>query len=409
MLAEASTVVDASLHYETTLRNLVGLVVPEHAALCFVDLLDDAGVVQRVAVAHADPAKQALTEELRAYPSHRTRYITRDAIDSREPVLVANATVEWIREQTGDEEHATLLRNLGVVSYLVVPLIARGNVLGALALCADDPARGYASEDLPLAAELARRAALAVDNARLYRAAQRAARARDEVLGVVSHDLRNPLSAISMCAAMLLEDPQVDEDHMRELAGSIRDSATWAHRMIQDLLDVASIEAGHLALERAMEDPVILIADAALMLEPAATQRGVRLVLDLPEQLPPVDVDAYRIRQVLANLIGNAIKFTARHGEVRLRADVDSKAAAVWIAVTDTGVGIPPDALPHVFDRFWHARRQAEARGTGLGLWITKEIVEAHDGRVRVESEPGRGSTFTFTLPVARGSAEKAH
>jgi signal transduction histidine kinase len=177
--------------------------------------------------------------------------------------------------------------------------------------------------------------------------------------------------------------------------------------MIQDLLDVASIEAGHLALERKTEDPVILIADTALMLEPAATQRGVRLVLDLPEQLPLVDVDADRIRQVLANLIGNAIKFTARDGEVRLRAGADSAAAVVWIAVTDTGVGIPPDALPHVFDRFWHARRQAEARGTGLGLWITKEIVEAHDGRVRVESEPGRGSTFAFTLPVAPDRAEK--
>lgn len=406
-LAEASTVLDASLDYETTLGNLVGLEVPEHAALCFVDLLDDTGTVQRVAVATADPGKRALTEELRSYPSHRTRYITRETIESREPVLVVNATAAWIRKQTEDEEHVTLLRGLGVVSYLVVPLIARGNVLGALALCADDPARSYGPADLPLAAELARRAALAVDNAQLYRAAQRAARARDEALGIVSHDLRNPLSAISMCAAMLFEDRNIGEARVRDLTASIRDSAAWAHRTIQDLLDVASIEAGHLALERKPEDAVILIADVALMLEPAATQRGVRLALDLPERLPLVDVDADRSRQVLANLLGNAIKFTARDGEARLHAGADP--AGVWIAVTDTGVGIPADALPHVFDRFWHTRRQAEVRGTGLGLWITKEIVEAHGGHVRVESEPGRGSTFTFTLPVASGRAEQGH
>lgn len=397
-LAEASAVLDSSLDFEATLRSLVGLLVPGYADMCVVDLVTGRGVVQRVEVAHADPTRRELADRLRAYPDAHSWYITRDAIRTGKPVLVAEVTDAPWRAHTEDAEHAELLRALGISSYVAVPLVARGHVLGALALCQGDAAQPYGPADLAFAVAFARAAALAVDNARLYRMEQRAVQARDEVLGVVTHDLRNPLSVLSMCASSLLEGQHGAETAVRETAETIRDAAAWALRLIQDLLDVAMIEAGHLALERRPQDAVILISKAAVMFERMAEERSLRLVLDVPDQLPQVEADGERVLQVLSNLIGNALKFTPAGGEIRLGAEAGE--GQVRISVADTGTGIPAEQLLHVFDRYWHARRGASVRGTGLGLAIAKGIVEAHGGRLEVKSEPGRGSAFSFTLRV---------
>ena len=232
-------------------------------------------------------------------------------------------------------------------------------------------------------------------------AAESALRMRDDVLAVVSHDLRNPLSVINMCVASLVEKVPADDEAVRHLLTTIDSSADWMNRLIEDLLDVARLDAGRLSLERESRDLVRVIAEATVMLEPLIAEKSLALREELPDALPRVSIDSRRIVQVLENLISNAVKHTAPGGEIRIRAE--SANGEIRVAVRDTGSGIPAEQLPHLFDRFWQARG-ARRGGAGLGLAIAKGIIEAHGGRIWVESELGTGSTFSFGLPVERGT-----
>jgi signal transduction histidine kinase len=248
---------------------------------------------------------------------------------------------------------------------------------------------------------------MAVHNARLYGEAQRATSARDEILGIVSHDLRNPLSAISMCASALEEEMPDAGESLRYMVSTIAESAGWMNRLIQDLLDMASVEAGRLSIDQSAVGIDDILTPLEKMFSPTAKNAGVHLVIGSEHSLPPVMADSERIIQVLANLLANALKFTPSEGEVVVHAQAcPDDPRLVYFTVRDSGCGIPPEQLPHVFDRFWQARRGASQRGTGLGLAISKGIVEAHGGTMDAESEVGRGSAFRFTLPVAPSSAE---
>jgi signal transduction histidine kinase len=282
---------------------------------------------------------------------------------------------------------------------LTLPLVARDRLLGALTLLATDPERRYGPEQQALAESMVKLAALAVDNAWLFQSARRVADARDEILGVVSHDLRNPLSAIGMCARVLLDSPPEDAAARRELLAAILESTGLMHRLIQDLLDVSMIESGHLTVNRQPESLERIIERVLAMLDQPALERDIAVSVNLEPSLPRVDVDGARIVQVLANLVANAVKFTESGGRVSVGARREGE--FVVVEVTDTGVGIPADHLPHIFDRYWHARRTARTAGTGLGLAIARGIVDAHGGQLWVESEVGKGSTFSFTVPVS--------
>ncbi|HEU4643109.1 MAG TPA: ATP-binding protein [Gemmatimonadaceae bacterium] len=391
-LSRASLLLDASLDYEVTLRAFADLVVPELATLVIVDVLEEDGSAHRVC------AKHACTEEIadlfmRLPVGAEDLPITERALRGGPPELVADLAAS----PGGDSSAALALLAAG--SCLTVPLRARGRTLGAIALLTDRSRPSYTAEDMALAGELAERAALAIDNARLYRAAQRAIEVRDDVLGAVSHDLRNPLGAISMCATVLGAAPITPPARVRELADVIGEAVEGMYRLIGDLVDAASLEAGRLSLERRPEDLMTLVARAMEMLRGAARDGEVEMVIELPERLPPVLADAQRVLQVLWNLLGNAVKFTPAGGRVTTRAAVDG--GFVRVAVTDTGVGIPAEDLPRIFHRFWTRPRKGSAPSTGLGLAIARALVEAHGGRVWVESAVGRGSTFHFTLPVA--------
>ena len=175
------------------------------------------------------------------------------------------------------------------------------------------------------------------------------------------------------------------------------------NRMIEDLLDVATIDSGHLRIDRDEQQLPPLVDRVLEMTQGSARERGVSLMDDLPPSLPAVTVDPTRFVQVLANLVGNAVKFTEAGGKVTISAQ--DRGTEVVVAVADTGIGIPAEHLPHIFDRHWHARRTAPTLGTGLGLAIAKGIVEAHGGRIWVQSTEGTGSTFFFTVPVAKSAA----
>jgi PAS domain S-box-containing protein len=399
-LADASEILHSSLAVEETFDALLQMIVPELAICCAVDVLDAGGRVRRAHIVHGDPAMRAFAHRLESYPRQQGRYLTRRAIETGEAELVEHVTDDFLLSIAEDDDHLKLLRALGLSTLITVPLRAHGRVLGALVLARGAGSAPYTTADVVLAQALALRAASALDNARLYDQARRAVRARDDVLGVVSHDLRNPLGVITMCTTSLLAAGFADEARDRETMETIQRSAHWAQRLIQDLLDVSAIEAGGLSLTRRPEDPAILVTRAVLLNEELAAEREISLVAELPEALPRIDVDADRIVQALGNLIGNALKFTPYRGTVRVGAADEGD--RVRLFVSDSGPGIAIDDAPHVFDRFWSSRGSSRARGSGMGLAIVRGIAEAHGGRVWLEpQQPGSGATFSLALPVA--------
>ena len=237
------------------------------------------------------------------------------------------------------------------------------------------------------------------DNARLYEQAQKALRAREDLLGVVSHDLKNPLGVILLNLGLIEAAPGgEDRRHSHTQIERIKRSADHMNLLIEDLLDTATIDAGKLSLERQRVAVPLFVNDVIEAMQPLTQTKSLQLRADLPAGLPPIFADADRLQQVFANLVGNAIKFTPVGGVITVRAQ--EAGAAVQFSVTDTGSGIPEDEIPHLFERFWQARDTAH-QGTGLGLSIARGVVAAHGGRIWVESQIGKGSTFFFTLPIA--------
>jgi signal transduction histidine kinase len=281
---------------------------------------------------------------------------------------------------------------------MAVPLLIRGQLLGAIAFVSSTPSRVYGPDDLRLAQALADRAVVAIENARLYRASVHATELRDQVLGIVAHDLRNPLSTILLNAAALTGHGPDPERRSQKRTEAIHRAATRMNRLIQDLLDVAVIESGQLTIQPSQLAARDLIVGAVDMERPLAASSSLELRVDLDRDLPDIWGDKDRLLQVFENLIGNAIKFTKAGGSITVGAALRDH--QVVFRVADTGSGIAPENLPRVFDRFWQASK-AGGLGAGLGLPITKGIVEAHGGRIWVESSSSRGTTFSFTVPQA--------
>ena len=398
LLAEASHTLASSLDYQTTLSQLCRTVVPDLADFCVVDVLEEDGTLARVGVAHIEPEKEAV---LRAAAHPNASAMAPDhpllaALTVGRRTLAADVSADTVAEILAGDGHRAAVVGLAPRSLIAVPLVAAGRVVGALVLVHAASGRRYDTDDLDLAEELARRAGLTIENARLYHRAEEATRDRDELLAIVAHDLRNPLSTVTMASTLLLEAATTDDQ--RKHCGMVRRAADRMNRLIEDLLEVSRIKRGSLSIEPAAQMVGPLIREAVAMLTPLAAAGGITLEADVPGDVPPCRLDATRILQVLSNLIGNALKFTPRGGHVRV--GVALAAGDLRIAVSDTGPGIPPDQIPHVFGRFWQAS-DADRRGIGLGLSIVRGIVDAHGGRVWVESEVGAGSTFYFTLPLA--------
>lgn len=311
---------------------------------------------------------------------------------------VPSMSDEWLEAHTATSEDFARARAMRIGSLLLLPLVAREHVLGVLSIMRVGTPRPFSDADQEVASELALRAAFALDNARLYETAQQATIARDHALGVVSHDLRNPISAIGMCARALLAATAADDTERRGLVSTIVDSTELTQRMIRDLLDVANIEVGRLAVERRLLPVQPSLDRSAELFRREASERGITLVVECEASLPEITGDEHRIVQVLANLLGNALRFTDRGGRVTIGAR--RAGVMVEISVRDTGSGIPASELPRIFERYWTVRRNAPKGGTGLGLAIARGIVEAHGGRLWAESTVGQGSTFRFTVPV---------
>jgi PAS domain S-box-containing protein len=411
-LAEASALLASSLEYETILERLAGLSVPTLADYCLIDVIEDDERVRRVATVHADPAKREAVRALREYPPDPAKAEgIASVLRTGEPLIVSDVTPERLRAITRDETHATLLSGLGLTSFITVPLLARQRTLGALTLASTGARRQYTLSDLSFAEELARRAALAIENARLYKRAQEANKAKDEFLATLSHELRTPLTPIIGWVHMLRSGRLREMDVTQGLTVIDKNSQALT-RLINDLLDMSSIMSGKMRIERA---PVLLtevVREAVETIRPQADQEGVRVEVSFDgcKAGDTVSGDHTRLAQVFWNLLNNAVKFSDEGSVVRVEC-VRASDTEVRIDVSDEGEGIPEEFLPFVFDRFRQADQSTtRARGgLGIGLALVKSFVEAHGGRASVTSAgTRRGSRFSVTLPLLRRAPAEA-
>ena len=402
-LADASARLSASLGYEDVLQTVADCATPMLGDASIVDVLDGQKFVRRVANGAEPDADVSTTLTSGGDLTWDSLSPAVDVIRRGRSEIVEQVDDAWLEAHEENPASLAKWQQLSVRSMLVVPLTLGERTFGALTLLALNGRPSYGADARALAEKFASHASLALENARLYREARRATEGRDQVLGVVSHDLRNPISAIAMCAVVLRDQWKTDPAERENLLTTILQSTEWMNRLIQDLLDVTSIEAGRLSLERHRESAASIVGKALRMFEVEANGRRIELTSDVPEELPVLNVDATRIVQVLGNLLRNALKFTPDGGRITVGAE--SRAGSVVFAVRDTGPGIPVVDQQRVFDRYWHSRRSANKRGTGLGLSIAKGIIEAHAGRMWLESTPGDGSAFFFSLPAESTAA----
>lgn len=401
LLADAGAVLPSSLERGEIIERVAQLCIPTLGDACIVDLFDADGP-SRSAIAHVDPAEARRLHEMRERFPLRSDAL-RGSIAAAMSTLKSQAT-EFIADEARasiaeNAEHLAMLTALQLRSTLHVPLIQAGTAIGTITLASES--HRYSADDVPSVEELARRTVLALENARLYDDALQATRGRDEVLAVVSHDMRNPLHTILLGTGAALEILPADSP-VRKPLDSVRRAALRGERLIRDLLDVTRLESNRMQLER--DDVAVsdLLNEAADSVVANARERGITLSV-APNADGQVSVDRYRVLQVIDNLLSNAIKFTGRGGHVSVGARRVDGDAQFWIA--DDGPGIPLEQQQFMFRRFWQSRR-ADRRGIGLGLTIAKGIVSAHGGRIWVDSTPGKGTTFWFTLPVAGAASD---
>jgi PAS domain S-box-containing protein len=402
-LAEVGRVLATSLDYEETLRTVAEVAVRSLADFCAVDLVERGREVRRIEVACRDPSLREAAWALRDVELDRRRpHLVDRTLATRETVLVSSATPRDLEPLIQSPDHGRILTDLRIQSYMTVPLLAGDRMLGALLLIAAGDSRSFDEEDLRLARDLGFLAGLSLENAHLHQEAQQAIQARDDILGVVSHDLGNPLQAVFIGIEALKRSSGAEADPgMTYYLDAIHRSAEHMQRLIQELLEVRRMEAGHLTLTCTPQGLGLMVQDILEVMAPLAGMKDVRLVDRAAGlSLPRVQVDPDRIRQVLSNLVGNAVKHTPEGGTVTLEARAQD--GEVLVSVIDTGPGIAEANREKVFERFWRAEAQGP-KGIGLGLAIAKGIVRAHGGRIWLESEEGEGSAFHFTLPVAAG------
>lgn len=402
-LAEASTLLASSLDHDTTLSSVVKLAVPTIADWAACDMLTPDGRLQRLAVAHVDPAKAELARELYARcppdvdASHGVGKVIRTGKAEHLPVI----TDALLNAAFADSESFAFAKSLGLQSSVSVPLLIRGRVVGAFSLGWAQGGRQYTPEDVGLIEELARRAGLAIENAVHYKAAADASLAKDEFLAVVSHELRTPLNAILGWVHMLRGNA-VPEDRRAHALETIERNARAQNQLIEDLLDVSRIVSGKLRLDVAPVDLQSVVERAIETVRPAASAKGISLKPTLDPDAGPVMGDADRFQQVVWNLLSNAVKFSPKDSDVHIV--LCRRESHVELTVRDHGQGIDPSFLPHVFERFRQADAGAARRkgGLGLGLAIVRNLVELHGGSIRAESEgAGRGALFTVSLPIS--------
>lgn len=396
LLADAGALLAESLEYEPALDRVATLAVQRIADWCAIDLITEEGQPHRIALAHADPSTASLAAVLAQYP-------VAVQFDSSHALLFPTHTEEQLRAGARNPEHLEALLLLQPRSTIIAPLMAYGRLFGALTCVITTPARGqYNAGDVTLIEEIAHRCALALDNASLYRQAREAITARDQFVSIASHELRTPITSakgyLQLLDRLLRAEP-IDRERLRSYAGRIATGIERLEALVSDLLDASRTQQGRLDLIPAPCDLAEIGRMVLSRFEEATERKEIHtLIFDAPQPVPG-EWDSGRLDQVLTNLLSNALKYSPDGGTIHLRIHTTPEGGA-HVAVSDQGLGIPPEEQRILFTPFMRgAAAQGRISGTGLGLYIVHQIVEEHGGAITVESTPGRGTTFTLTLP----------
>lgn len=410
-LAEISRLLASSLDYTQTLTSLARATLPFLADACVIYHLVGNSTLRRLALAHIDAETEQLLQEIQRFEIPLTSDIPVARV-----VRSGNPEVEYqIAATIGEQIHSdatyqAIIRRFAPHAYICVPLTARGRTLGAVAFILTEHNRHYTATDVALAEEVAQRAGLALDNARLYQEAQDAITVRDQFLSIAAHELKTPLTSL-MGNAQAIERRASREGNLpeRELRAMqvINAQAKRLSKMIAALLDISRLEQGKLLIERSLVDLCALVKRVVEEVQPGLTAHTVECIS--PDELILIEADELRLEQVLQNLISNAVKYSLSGGPVQVR--VEQRGTMACIAVTDQGIGIPAEDIPQLFERFYRASNADDQHvsGMGIGLYIVKEIVSLHNGEVKVESNEGSGSTFTVCLPFKQDVSEIMH
>jgi signal transduction histidine kinase/FixJ family two-component response regulator len=402
-LAEASRVLAGSLDYATTLDQVARLTVPYLADYCVFDIIGADGSLAPVALVHVDPAQEPLLRAQRVHHqpvANGAHPLARVLTTGRAEYYPELADALLGAAATDDDELA-IFRALEPQSCMVVPLVARDHILGLVILVASVSGRHYGPEDLALAEDLAGRAAQAVDNARLYREAQEALQARDQFLSVAAHELRTPITAMLASVQLLQRRASHDEaasERDRRAMNILGEQTRRLHRLVLSLLDLSRLQTGQFTLDRQAVDVIALARRVVEELDAMLPDHALSFVG--PDTSLVVDGDDLLLEQVLQNLLQNAIKYSPVGRPITV--SCEQRAATVYLRVIDQGMGIPAEALPRLFSRFYRANNvdSRQVSGMGLGLYVVKEIVALHGGTVDVASTVGQGSTFSVCLPL---------
>ena len=428
-LANASSILSGSLDYERTLTQVATLAVPELADWCAVHIVDSDGAPQQLALAHVDEEKVQLAAELqRRYPPDpNATYGVANVIRTGRSEFMPHIPEELLRRAARDDEHLEMLRRLGLSSYIIAPLVARGRTLGAITFVADGSGRVYGPADVAVAEDLARRAAAAVDNAALYRESQQAIGVRDEFLSLASHELRTPVTILhaytqaltrtvnrSLAAQEPGADGHVTLDRAR-LAGNIEAMDHAIARLVglvEDLLDVSRLQRGSLEIRRLPTDLTDLVSRVVdgfrVQQQNGRLPSTLTIGLELPDVAVSGDWDPDRLDQVLTNLVENAVKYSPPDATVTVSVALERSAAgdgqSAHVTVRDTGIGVPAAQQELVFQPYARGSNASTRNypGFGMGLAVAREIIERLDGRIWVESGgEDAGSAFHVVLPGA--------
>ncbi|MEO8495019.1 MAG: PAS domain S-box protein, partial [Planctomycetota bacterium] len=398
-LAEASQSLSALEDYKSTLQRVAQLAVPHFADWCAVDMMTSGGAIERMTLAHIDPEKLLVANELaERYPTDP--HVTHGAMEvlrTGKSEFVSVIDDSMLREAAQDDEHLRILREMNLQSYMCVPLKTKQKTLGVISFVSSESGRVYRAKDLALAEDLASRAAIAIDNAQLYQQVREADRRKDEFLSMLAHELRNPLAPIRSGLDLLALDAAADPATVKMMQEQVNHMV----RLVDDLLDVSRIMRGRIDLRREPVELATLVGRSVDALRPQIESQSQELVVSLPSQPIWLHADPVRLIQVIENLLNNASKYTDSKGRIELTASCEQEQAV--IIVKDTGIGIESDLLPKVFELFTQSSRSLDRSqgGLGIGLTLVQNLVQTHGGTVTAHSDGlGQGSTFEVRLPL---------
>jgi signal transduction histidine kinase/DNA-binding response OmpR family regulator len=401
-LAEASAVLGASLDYEMTLKNLASLTVPSLGDLCLIDVFDDHGVLKRLAVSANDSKKEEILYSLaKLYPPDPNGIGSRGVLRSGEAMLIQEVPASVIEKAAQDDDHWAMLSELGVASVIIVPILVRKQCVGTITMIMSESGRVYDHEDLMLAEDLARRVSLTIENAWLYREAQRALDLRDEFLSVAAHELRTPITSLQGFAQLLMRqiDKQsgIDPGYLRKVIARLDQQSQKLAYLSAQLLDVSRVQAGQLKLDIQDVNVVDLIDNLVSSIQVTTNQHAIKLYS--PADDIRVCVDPIRLEQVLTNLIGNAIKYSPDGGLIDVGINLPTP-EFVSLSVKDCGIGIPAEHRHEIFAPFYQAHEGNPYGGMGLGLYISRQIVELHSGTIEAQFPLEGGTCIVVKLPI---------